>query len=202
MIETHRIKNVVIFIQTNLSCYVLSPNICAPKKVKSIYVKVLNMITNTNEAKATAEHISCACKWKFNSTTCNSNQKWNNKTCQYGCKSYRKWKNHYENSKYSKSTAHTSVTEYDEIIIVMDIASTKKTNTIVTKITGTASINGQIKKVRACYVLLTFLLAILLLLILIIICYYYANKKVQNKVKNNRFIKVSIKICTCLDSIK
>ena len=94
------------------------------------------------------------------------------------------------------------MTEYDEIIIVMDIASTKKTNTIVTKITGTASINGQIKKVRACYILLTFLLAILLLLILIIICYYYANKKVQNKVKNNRFIKVSIKICRCLVSIK
>ena len=25
--------------------------------------------------------ISCDCKCKLNSTTCNSNQKWNNKTC-------------------------------------------------------------------------------------------------------------------------
>ena len=30
--------------------------------------------------------ISGYCKCKFNSTTCNSNQKWNNKTCQYECK--------------------------------------------------------------------------------------------------------------------
>ena len=28
------------------------------------------------------EHISCDCKCKFNSTTCNSNEKWNDKTCQ------------------------------------------------------------------------------------------------------------------------
>ena len=31
-----------------------------------------------------------------------------------------------ENSKYLKSIADTSVTEYDEIVIVMDIESTKK----------------------------------------------------------------------------
>ena len=41
-----------------------------------------NMKTNKNEAKAMTEHISCECKCKFNSTICNSNQKWNNKTCQ------------------------------------------------------------------------------------------------------------------------
>ena len=34
------------------------------------------------------KHISCACKFKFNSTTCNLNQKWNNKTCE--CKNYCK----------------------------------------------------------------------------------------------------------------
>ena len=38
------------------------------------------MITNKNEAKAMTEHISCDCKFKFKSTACNSNQKWNNKT--------------------------------------------------------------------------------------------------------------------------
>ena len=30
------------------------------------------MITNKNEAKAMTKHISCGCKCKFNSTTCNS----------------------------------------------------------------------------------------------------------------------------------
>ena len=39
------------------------------------------MITNKNEAKTMKKHISCDCKCKFNSAPCNSNQKWNNKTC-------------------------------------------------------------------------------------------------------------------------
>ena len=52
------------------------------KKTKDINVKVFNMITNKNEAKAMTKHISCDFKCKFNSTTCNSYQKWNKKTFQ------------------------------------------------------------------------------------------------------------------------
>ena len=59
-----------------------------PNKIKNINVKVFNMITNKNEAKTLVKHISCYCKCKFNSTTCNSNQKWNNETCQCDCKNY------------------------------------------------------------------------------------------------------------------
>ena len=105
------------------------------------------------------EHISCDCKCKFNSITCNSNQNWSNKTCQYECKIYPKCKKDYsrnpstcicENSKYLKSIADTSVTECNEIVIVMDIVSTKKTNTIEANVTSTASINYHSKKVRDC----------------------------------------------------
>ena len=64
------------------SCKVLSPKICLPKKLKDINVKAFNMITNKNEAKTMIEHISCYCKCKFNSTTCNSKQR-KNKICQY-----------------------------------------------------------------------------------------------------------------------
>ena len=41
------------------------------------------MITNKIEAKTMAKHISCdrKCKCKFSGTTCNSNQKWDNKSC-------------------------------------------------------------------------------------------------------------------------
>ena len=46
------------------------------------------MIANENEAKVMTKHIPCDCKCKFNSTTCNSNQKWNNRTCQCECKNY------------------------------------------------------------------------------------------------------------------
>ena len=34
------------------------------------------------------KHISCDCKCNFNSTTCNSNKKWNNETFQCECKTY------------------------------------------------------------------------------------------------------------------
>ena len=68
------------------SCNVLCLKICVPKETIGIHVKAFNMITNKDEAKAMIEHISCDCKCKFNSTTCNSNQKWNNKTCQCECK--------------------------------------------------------------------------------------------------------------------
>ena len=50
----------------------LSTKICIPSKVKDVNVKVFNMITRRNE--------TCDCKFRFSSTTCNSNQKWNNDT--------------------------------------------------------------------------------------------------------------------------
>ena len=45
-------------------------------------------LANKNEAKTMTKHISCICKCKFNRITCNSNQKWNNKTCQCECENY------------------------------------------------------------------------------------------------------------------
>ena len=142
------------------------------------------MIRNKNEAKAMAEHISWDFNCKFNTTTCNSKQKWNNKTRQCKCKNYFKCKKDYscnlstcicDNSKYLESIADTSVTDCDELIIVMDISTTKKTNTIARNVLSTASINCRSNKVRDCYIFHTFLLAIILLLIIIIICYFYAK---------------------------
>ena len=40
------------------------------------------MLTNKNGAKTMTKHISCDCKYKVNSPTYNSNQKWNDTTCQ------------------------------------------------------------------------------------------------------------------------
>ena len=66
----------------------LSTEICVPSKTKDVNVKVFNMITRIYEAETLIKHISCDYKCKINSTTCNSNQKWNNDKCQYGCKKY------------------------------------------------------------------------------------------------------------------
>ena len=57
--------------------------------------KAFNLITRKNEAKTIVKHILCGCKWKFNSKTCNSNQKWNIKTYQCECKNYHKCKKNY-----------------------------------------------------------------------------------------------------------
>ena len=53
------------------------------------------MITNKNEAKAMVKHISCNCKCKFNSTTCNSNKEWNNKIIQFEFRNYHQCKKEY-----------------------------------------------------------------------------------------------------------
>ena len=61
-----------------------------------------------------------------------------------------------ENSKYFKSVSDTSMTDCDEIIIIMDAIAikktntiaTKKTNTIATNVTSAASINYHSKKVK------------------------------------------------------
>ena len=109
------------------------------------------MLTNKNEAKAMTKHISCDCKCKFSSATCNWNQKWNNKTGKCECKNYHKCKKHswspsaciYENSKHWKSIADTSVIACDWIISVIDIVSTKLTNTIATNVASTMLMNSD-----------------------------------------------------------
>ena len=115
------------------------------------------------------------------STACNSKQKCDNKTCQCECKNYHKCEKDdnwnpstciCENSKYLRSVADTSVTKCDEIVIDIDIASAKKTNTIATKKASTASINFHSKKVRDCYILHTVLLIPIILLIANSICCY------------------------------
>ena len=59
------------------------------KEEKDINLKTFNVITSKKEARAMTEHISYDSKCIFNCTTCNSKQKWNNKTCQCECKNYR-----------------------------------------------------------------------------------------------------------------
>ena len=105
--------------------------------------------------------------------------------CQCECKNYRNCKKDYswhsgtcicENSKYFKSIAYTSVIKCDEILTVMDIVSTKFTNTIATNVTGTASINCRSKTVKY-FISYTVLLVIILIMKIFIIFYYYAKQK-------------------------
>ena len=58
-----------------------------------------------------------------------------------------------------------------EIISVIDVVSTKVTNSITTNVTR----NCHSKKVRDCYILHTVLLAIILPFMITIICYHYSK---------------------------
>ena len=79
---------------------------------------------------------------------------------------------------FVKIITDISVIDWDEILFVVDIVSTKKTDTIATNVTSTAWINCQSKKVRD-----TILSTIILLLIITIICYYYVKQKHNMKWK-------------------
>ena len=88
------------------------------------------------------------------------------------------WTRICENSKNLKSVGDNSEAGCDEIIILMDIISPKKTNIIATKntyITSTTLTNYS-KKVRDCSICHTVLLVMILVLI-IFICYYYVKQK-------------------------
>ena len=58
-----------------------------PVDVKRFYV-----IIRINKVKTLIKHILCDFKGKFDSGTCNSDQKWNNDKCQCKCNKYRSCK--------------------------------------------------------------------------------------------------------------
>ena len=65
--------------------------------IKNLNLSVFNMIARTNESQTLIKHISYACKCKFHSRKCNSNQKWNNGKCR--CR-HKNRKEHYLCNKY------------------------------------------------------------------------------------------------------
>ena len=89
-------------------------------------------------------------------------------------KKYRSCKEHCSWNPSTCISGNTSLIEYDEVIIVGDIVSRKKKNTVATNVTSTASTNCHSKTVKDCYILHTVLLVIILLLIIDIIV---LNKK-------------------------
>ena len=123
------------------------------------------MIAIINEAKTLKKQLSCDCKGKFNSATCNSNEKCNNHKCQCEFKKQHVFRKDYswnpstcicEISRYLKSIADDSVIVFDKIINVADAVSTYVTYTVAANVTSTASINSDNKNVRYkmnCYIL-------------------------------------------------
>ena len=76
-------------------CNALPPKIYVPKETKDVNFKAFDKITNKDEAKEMSEHISCDCKCKFNSATCNSKQNGIIKRVNVNVKNYHKCKKYY-----------------------------------------------------------------------------------------------------------
>ena len=179
----------------NKSCDVvdeLSTEKCVPIETKD--VKIFTMITMITEVKILVKHTSYDCKCKFNSTTCNLNQKWNNDKANASVKcecivraqrfivgilAY--------NSRYLKSSIDGSVMMCDDIMNVADSVSTNGTytlstnvtNVVLTKVTRTVPINSHDKNVRYkmdCYILYAVLLVDILLFIIPIVRYHCVKK--------------------------
>ena len=53
--------------------------LCVPDIVKTLNVKVSNLVSGTNETRRIEWHEACKCKSRFNSGVCNNKQRWNDK---------------------------------------------------------------------------------------------------------------------------
>ena len=60
--------------------------ICVPHIVKNLNVKVLNLMSRTNEKGHIKWHQTCKWEYKFWANVCNNKQCWNKDKCRCGCK--------------------------------------------------------------------------------------------------------------------
>ena len=59
--------------------------ICVPKIIKNVNIKVYNFLMRLNETRNVLWHESCKCVCRLNSSVCNSKQIWNSDTCRCNC---------------------------------------------------------------------------------------------------------------------
>ena len=69
--------------------------VCVPNKIEDLNLSVFNIITQINEQKTLARHISCGCICRFDRRKCNSVHLWNNNKCWCECKKRQIWEKDY-----------------------------------------------------------------------------------------------------------
>ena len=57
--------------------------LCVPDITKNLNVKVLNLVSGTNEARRIEQHETCKCKCRFKSSVYNNKQRWNDDKFRY-----------------------------------------------------------------------------------------------------------------------
>ena len=60
--------------------------LCVSDTVKNLNVKVLNLMSITNETRHIEQHETCKCKCRLNGSACNYKKRWNDDKCRCECK--------------------------------------------------------------------------------------------------------------------
>ena len=60
--------------------------LCVSDVLKTLNVKVFNLVSGTNETRRIEWHKTCKCKCRFYSSVCNNKQRWNDDKCRCECK--------------------------------------------------------------------------------------------------------------------
>ena len=60
--------------------------ICVSDTIKSIKVKVFNLMSRTNQTRHRKWHKTCKCKCRLDASVCNNKQRWNEDKCRCECK--------------------------------------------------------------------------------------------------------------------
>ena len=60
--------------------------VCVLHVVKNLNVKVLNLMSRTNETRQIKWHETCKCKCRLDASVCNNKQNWNDDKCRCECK--------------------------------------------------------------------------------------------------------------------
>ena len=60
--------------------------ICVPEKIKNTNVKVINLISRTNETRHIKWHKTCKCRCRIDASICNNKQRWSEGKRRYECK--------------------------------------------------------------------------------------------------------------------
>ena len=60
--------------------------ICIPDIVKNLNIKVVNLMSRTNQTGYIEWHETCKCEGKFGENVCHNKQRWNKNKCRCECK--------------------------------------------------------------------------------------------------------------------
>ena len=59
---------------------------CVPDVIKDLNVKVVNLMSRTNETRFIKWHKKCTCECRLDAIICNNKQRWNKNKCRCECK--------------------------------------------------------------------------------------------------------------------